>query len=302
MKILCDVCNKEVASLFCPSDEAALCHACDGTIHTANKLADKHTRFSLHHPSSQHSPLCDICHDKRAYVFCKEDRAILCRECDLSIHQVNELTKKHNRFLLSGVKIGADADTDLSHPTSLISSNDTEVRTRSSSKTNRPSSLSNENITSYGTVGDSVACDTASVSTSSISQYLIETIPGYCMEDLLDASFASNGFSMVCYAIRVNFNQETCFYLTCLVVFQDYEHQSAFQNQHVEPRVCSWVPQFQGGSPHQLPQIDSLVGFMEMPKAKAAEGYSNWIYNYDYVAYKVPSISPPLIKKCKRSR
>jgi len=35
-----------------------------------------------------------------------------------------------------------------------------------------------------------MACDT--VSTSSISEYLIETIPGYCMEDLFDASFAPN--------------------------------------------------------------------------------------------------------------
>lgn len=146
--------------------------------------------------------MCDIfvsqnglLQERRAYLFCKEDRAILCRECDLSIHGVNEHTKKHNRFLLTGVKIGADA----SDPTSL-SSNDTaiEERTTSSSKINRPiSSLSNENISSSPTVGDNMACDTGSVSTSSISEYLIQTIPGYCMEDLLDASFASNGLSKV---------------------------------------------------------------------------------------------------------
>ncbi|KAG4973777.1 B-box zinc finger protein 21 [Glycine soja] len=289
MKIQCDVCHNEVASFFCPSDEASLCHACDRTIHHANKLADKHKRFSLHHPTSKDSPLCDICHERRAYLFCKEDRAILCRECDLSIHGVNEHTKKHNRFLLTGVKIGADA----SDPTSL-SSNDTaaiEERTTSSSKINRPiSSLSNENISSSPTVGDNMACDTGSVSTSSISEYLIQTIPGYCMEDLLDASFASNGLS------------------------KDYEHQSAFQNQDVQVSMCSfplqsWVPQSQAGSPQLIsttsnlhPQINSLVGVMEMPKAKASEGYSNCIYNYDYSAYKVPSICPPLIKKCKRSR
>ncbi|TKY67604.1 B-box zinc finger protein 21 [Spatholobus suberectus] len=285
MKIQCDVCHKKVASLFCTADEAALCHACDRTIHHANKLADKHKRFSLHHPTSKDTPLCDICHERRAYVFCKEDRAILCRECDLSIHGVNEHTKKHNRFLLAGVKIGAAS----SDPTSLISSNTTatEVRATSRSKTNRPSSLfSNENIGSSRTVGDNLACDTGSVSTSSISEYLIETIPGYCVEDLLDASFASNGFS------------------------KDYEHQSAFQNQDVQVSMCSfplqaWVPQSQAGSPQLSttsnlhPQIDSLIGVMEMPKAIAGEGYSTWKYNYDY---DVPSISPPLIKKCRRSR
>ncbi|KAL2983418.1 hypothetical protein AAZX31_12G037000 [Glycine max] len=97
MKIQCDVCHKEVASFFCPSDEASLCHACDRTIHHPNKLSEKHKRFSLHHPiSTKDSPLCDICHEKRAYLFsCEEDRAILCRECDLSIHGVNEHTKKH---------------------------------------------------------------------------------------------------------------------------------------------------------------------------------------------------------------
>lgn len=134
--------------------------------------------------------------EKRAYVFCKEDRAIVCKECDLSIHGVNEHTKKHNRFLLTGVKIGA-ASLD---PT-LFSSNDiaTDVRTTSRSKINRSKSLSNENMGSSRMVGDNLACDTGSVSTSWISEYLIETIPGYCMEDLLDASFAYNGFSKVWY-------------------------------------------------------------------------------------------------------
>lgn len=61
MKIQCDVCDKVEASVFCPSDEAALCHSCDRTIHHANKLASKHARFSLLQPNSKDFPLCDIC-------------------------------------------------------------------------------------------------------------------------------------------------------------------------------------------------------------------------------------------------
>lgn len=61
MKIQCDVCEKAEATMFCPSDEAALCHGCDHTIHRANKLATKHTRFSLVHLNSKDYPLCDIC-------------------------------------------------------------------------------------------------------------------------------------------------------------------------------------------------------------------------------------------------
>ncbi|KAL2329002.1 hypothetical protein Fmac_022429 [Flemingia macrophylla] len=272
MKIQCDVCQNEVASLFCPADEASLCRACDHTIHHANKLAHQHKRFSLHHPNSKDTPLCDICHERRAYVFCKEDRAILCRECDLSIHGVNEHTKKHNRFLLTGIKIGAAS----SEPT-LFSPNVTATgeRTTSCSKINRPSSFSDQNL----------ACDTGSVSTSSISEYLIQTIPGYCMEDLLDASFASNGFS------------------------KDYEHQSAFVREDVQGSMCSfplqaWAPQSQLSTNSNILhlQFDALVGAMEMPKPKASEGYSDWMYDNDYAACKVPSVSPQLIKKCRRSR
>lgn len=61
MKIKCDVCEKEEASVFCSADEAALCVGCDRRVHHANKLAKKHHRFSLVHPSSKDFPRCDIC-------------------------------------------------------------------------------------------------------------------------------------------------------------------------------------------------------------------------------------------------
>lgn len=65
MKIQCDVCSKEEASVFCSADEAALCVGCDRRVHHANKLASKHIRFSLQLPSSSsssdESPRCDIC-------------------------------------------------------------------------------------------------------------------------------------------------------------------------------------------------------------------------------------------------
>ena len=67
MKVQCDVCAAEAASVFCCADEAALCDACDRRVHRANKLAGKHRRVSLLHPCSSSSaaaqkpPLCDIC-------------------------------------------------------------------------------------------------------------------------------------------------------------------------------------------------------------------------------------------------
>ena len=59
MKMQCDVCAAEAASVFCCADEAALCAACDRRVHRANKLAGKHRRFSLLSPPPP--PLCDIC-------------------------------------------------------------------------------------------------------------------------------------------------------------------------------------------------------------------------------------------------
>ncbi|KAK7257979.1 hypothetical protein RIF29_32341 [Crotalaria pallida] len=263
MKIQCDVCHKVEASLFCPADEAALCHACDHTIHHANKLASKHTRFSLHYPNSKHSPLCDICQERRAYIFCKEDRAILCSECDIPIHGANENTKKHNRFLLTGVKIGDSS----SEPISLCSKGTTtgsEVRTSRSK-------------TSYN-----MASDAGSVSTSSISEYLIETIPGYCMEDLFDASFAPNGFYNKDYEQHSEFHDQDLFQVNNMYSFP----------------LESCSPQSQVGSSPQLStsnlqKMDCFVGVKEMQKANDVEGYYN--------GYTVPSVTP-LIRKNRRSR
>lgn len=43
------------------------------------------------------------------YFFCLEDRALLCRRCDVAVHTANRLVSKHQRFLLTGVKVGLEA-------------------------------------------------------------------------------------------------------------------------------------------------------------------------------------------------
>jgi hypothetical protein len=45
--------------------------------------------------------------ERRGLVFCVEDRAILCPDCDDPIHSANDLTAKHTRFLLVGAKLSA---------------------------------------------------------------------------------------------------------------------------------------------------------------------------------------------------
>lgn len=169
MKIQCDVCSQDEASVFCCADEAALCDSCDQKVHYANKVASKHQRLSLS-SSIQTQPLCDICKEKAGYVFCQEDRAILCVNCDDSVHSANKLTMKHSRFLLTGARI------------SDIGNKNKNIKTCDLEKVGQDKSTSFEEKNSIFSNGSS----------SIISEYLTKTLPGYCVEDLLTDDV--NGF------------------------------------------------------------------------------------------------------------
>ncbi|KAK8967659.1 putative salt tolerance-like protein [Platanthera guangdongensis] len=47
MKLQCDVCGAKQAFILCCADEVVLCTGCNAHIHSTNKLAGKHHRFSL---------------------------------------------------------------------------------------------------------------------------------------------------------------------------------------------------------------------------------------------------------------
>ncbi|GFY81404.1 B-box zinc finger family protein [Actinidia rufa] len=104
MKIQCDVCEKAPASVICCADEAALCAKCDIEVHAANKLASKHQRLLLQNLSNKLPP-CDICQEKPAFIFCVEDRALFCQDCDEPIHSAGSLAANHQRFLATGIRV-----------------------------------------------------------------------------------------------------------------------------------------------------------------------------------------------------
>ncbi|GFP82131.1 B-box zinc finger protein 21 [Phtheirospermum japonicum] len=58
-------------------------------------------------PFPKQALLCDVCQDKSAFLFCQQDKAILCKECDFQIHKANEHNKNHTRFFLTGVKLSS---------------------------------------------------------------------------------------------------------------------------------------------------------------------------------------------------
>ncbi|KAE8804158.1 B-box zinc finger protein 20 [Hordeum vulgare] len=128
MKIGCDACGQAEAAVLCCADEAALCRRCDAAVHSANKLAGRHHRVALLSsttPAGSSSPgtgddggshpACDICQapcglEKTGYFFCVEDRALLCRSCDVAVHTATPHASTHRRFLITGVRVGVDQD------------------------------------------------------------------------------------------------------------------------------------------------------------------------------------------------
>ncbi|KAL0456253.1 UNVERIFIED_CONTAM: B-box zinc finger protein 24 [Sesamum latifolium] len=119
MKIQCDVCEKAPATVICCADEAALCAECDVEVHAANKLASKHQRLLLQCLSNKLPP-CDICQERTAFIFCVEDRALFCKDCDEPIHSANSRAANHQRFLATGIRVAlstsCNKDNVKSHP------------------------------------------------------------------------------------------------------------------------------------------------------------------------------------------
>lgn len=48
--------------------------------------------------------------EKTGYFFCLEDRALLCRSCDVAVHTTSPYVSTHRRFLITGVRIGGAQD------------------------------------------------------------------------------------------------------------------------------------------------------------------------------------------------
>ncbi|OEL25514.1 B-box zinc finger protein 22 [Dichanthelium oligosanthes] len=116
MKVLCSACEAAEARVLCCADEAALCARCDRDVHAANRLAGKHHRLPLQPPAAVSAPDCDICQESHAYFFCVEDRALLCRSCDVAVHTANAFASTHRRFLLTGVQVGLQPDAQEPEP------------------------------------------------------------------------------------------------------------------------------------------------------------------------------------------
>ncbi|XP_019057589.1 PREDICTED: zinc finger protein CONSTANS-LIKE 9-like [Tarenaya hassleriana] len=76
MGYACDFCGEDKSVVYCRSDAARLCLACDQHVHSANSLSKRHSRTLL----------CDKCSSGPAWIRCVEEKVSLCHKCDLSAH------------------------------------------------------------------------------------------------------------------------------------------------------------------------------------------------------------------------
>lgn len=138
-------------------------------------------------------------------VFCQEDRAILCRECDDSIHKANEHTQKHNRFLLSGVKLSPLEPSFSYQPSTSSNGSGYNYINAGTSESGTEINMTSLHADQYQMAFES-PCTTenytnfqsqdygiTSVSTSSISEFLMETLPGWHVDEFLDPASSQYG-------------------------------------------------------------------------------------------------------------
>jgi hypothetical protein len=50
-----------------------------------------------------------VLQEKAAFIFCVEDRALFCRDCDEPIHVPGTLSGNHQRYLATGIRVGFGA-------------------------------------------------------------------------------------------------------------------------------------------------------------------------------------------------
>eukprot|EP00976_Prorocentrum_cordatum_P088869 1187516-Prorocentrum_minimum.AAC.1 len=85
--------------------------------------------------------------DANAYVVCREDRAFLCRRCDISIHSATKLAQKHQRFLLTGVTIALQSHgSNNSEESASAEASDEDGKCGSEGSGGEPSSSKSNNM------------------------------------------------------------------------------------------------------------------------------------------------------------
>ncbi|TVU07601.1 hypothetical protein EJB05_40965 [Eragrostis curvula] len=276
MRVNCDVCGGEPAAVFCCADEAALCSACD---RRANKLAGKHRRIPLIHTagasssddSTTEGPLCDVCKERRGVVFCVEDRAILCADCDEPIHSANDLTAKHSRFLLVGAKLSA-AIVDDQPPSSPHCGQSAQEQDSTTTDTRRSSVLECNSDNNGGG--------------AMISDYLTNICPGWQVDDLLVDDSPPFATAATHKAGR-----------------DELEHVPSMDADLfdvVAGKRAAWGPSsWTGGADLGFEEVPTIAAMAAQTNKQGRVRETYWNSDNDSDVFAVPELTPPPAKKAR---
>jgi len=93
----CAVCQSRPATSFCAADEAALCHSCDGDLHSRNHVVARHTRVPLYGAPGAQLGVCAEHPGTAARLWCTSCCKAACERCQQvhSSHDVAGLTEKY---------------------------------------------------------------------------------------------------------------------------------------------------------------------------------------------------------------
>ncbi|XP_047178867.1 B-box zinc finger protein 22-like, partial [Vigna umbellata] len=89
--------------------------------------------------------VCYPLQEALGYFFCLEDRALFCRKCDLAIHTANAYVSGHQRFLLTGVRVGLEATEPGASSSSLKTDSGEKISDTKSSSISRKVSTEPQN-------------------------------------------------------------------------------------------------------------------------------------------------------------
>ena len=146
------------------------------------------------------------------YFFCLEDRALLCRKCDVAIHTVNSYVSAHRRFLLTGVKVGLEATEPVASSSgkTLFWEKGSETRSQPIPKRQTPTPPVGESKASTVHVGSGVQ-DFAPVKMSFTGGSTAGSIPQWHIDEYIGLTdfnenyeYMGNGSSKVCSYFSTN--------------------------------------------------------------------------------------------------
>ena len=79
---ICDLCGKEIATIWCVNDSAQLCAKCDEESHKSNKLVEKHKRMPLTEAKCV-IEFCQVHKDQRVEYYCPKCKESVCYICKM---------------------------------------------------------------------------------------------------------------------------------------------------------------------------------------------------------------------------